>query len=197
MTYDFDDNRMFRAIPFPFIEEIKRESVNLLSGHDGINIWTIPLHHQLGLCARHRAPSLHPLWNKKVDQYNMAAVPIDSPQRSTDAPTKTSVAQFYDVNRRFSGRVTPESFLDDFALYQPPTRAFRTFPYLTGINDHQAWKEGTPHHLNTVLLGSSPFNLCSFMPGNTHSRASWPPAGTARRPTAISERLWSSCLPLP
>jgi hypothetical protein len=164
MAVEFNAKCMSRKpIPFPFIEEVKRESVNLLSRHDGINIWTVPLHHQIGFCAPNRGPALHTLWGRKVDQCNMAAVPIDSPERSTDAPKKTTVLEFYNASRHVNVRVTPERFLDEFALNQPPSREFRTFPYLTDIDCHDAWEKDTAHYLNTVLLSHSPFNLCTLM----------------------------------
>ena len=102
----------------------------------------------------------------EVDQYNMAAVPIDSPERSRDAPAKVTVIQFYDVNRRPA--VRPEQFLNDFNEQWAVGGTPRIFPYLTDIVHYMPWKRDMAHFLRTVLLSEYKSNLCILMVEDSH-----------------------------
>jgi hypothetical protein len=91
MTFEFDDQGRSRPIPFPFIEEIKRGSVNLVSGHDGINVWAVPLHHQLGHCEPNRSPSLHELrkrqsWVRRGEKEGVDGTPCKKRKRGSHLP---------------------------------------------------------------------------------------------------------------
>jgi hypothetical protein len=148
-------------VPFPFIPEVKAESSCPAAGRAaGMSIWNVGLQIPPA-CSPHCSPSISALMRLQVDQYNMAAVPIDSPERSREAQKRISVIKFYDVNRKPA--VTPEQFLHEFATNQPPGGVSRVYPYLTDIVGHQPWTVDMAHSLNTVLLTMSSSNLCSLM----------------------------------
>ena len=159
------------TIPFPFVAQVKRNSVSFHNPHPGINLWRVPFqhqpkgHHHDSGSADGNSHVLASLWRHRVHQSDMAAVSIDSPEQSMDASAPTTVDHFYEVNS--APAVTPEEFLNELARHQPPADP-RMLPYLTDIESYEPWKEmcdgcSDGHMLNTVLLGQSELNLCCLM----------------------------------
>jgi hypothetical protein len=160
MDYDFDFDRKGKSMPtpFPFIEEIKTECNDTSRDWAGINIWKVKAPFAPGACPAKFIPSISKLYEHEAYLLKINAVPVDSPVRSYEDPTKMSVLKFYN---RIDGRLrdTLEQFLDDFMASRGPSQ----IPYLTDIDDFHPWKEDMAHFMNTVRLAESPLNLCSLM----------------------------------
>jgi hypothetical protein len=158
MKDDIDWNSKVMSAPFPFIEKVKKKSVIEARGqYAGINLWAVQPQHLFPKCSQFVCN----LMRLEVYQYNMAAVPIDSPERSTEVLDKISVADFFNVH--LTTAVSPELFLNAFPDHQPVGGVPKSSPYLTDIDNDQPWKRNINHFLNTLLLSESNFNLCTLM----------------------------------
>jgi hypothetical protein len=155
-------NSTMVSVPFPFIEQVKLVSVMGVKGdYAGINHWNVGQHNFFPKYSEF----VHTLKKRRVQQSNIPAVPIDSPEGEAHKRKMVTVIVGDFLAQHTEAAVSPDVFLNGFPKHQPPDGVAVLHPYLTDIEDYKPWKVSEPfhHYLNTLLLSESNLNLCTLM----------------------------------